>query len=53
MESNLTTNKMLEAYNNYKNKLKEIFDNIAEEYKAKAKSLWYEAGDKSSAFFLT
>ena len=43
---------MLEEYNKYKNKLEEIYDNIAESVKVRSKISWYEEGGKSSNLFL-
>ena len=42
---------MLEEYNICKNKLEEIYDNIAG-VKVRSKITWYEEGEKSSNFFL-
>ena len=42
---------MLEKYNKCKNKLEEIYDNIAG-VKVGSKILWYEEEEKSSKFFL-
>ena len=43
---------MLEESNKCKNKLEEIYDNIAEGAKVRSKISWYEDGEKSSKFFL-
>ena len=42
---------MLEESNKCKNKLEEIYDNIAEGAKVRSKISWYEDGEKSSKFF--
>ena len=38
---------MLEEYNKWKNKLEEIYDNIAEGVKVRSKISWYKEGEKS------
>ena len=47
-ESNLNINKMLEEFDKYKNKLEEIYDNIAAGVNVRRKILWYEEGEKWS-----
>ena len=46
MRSNFNNNKMLEECNKCKNKLEEIYDNIAEGIKVRSKTLWYEERQK-------
>ena len=43
-ESNLNSNKMLEKYKKCKNKLEEIYDNIAKGVKVRSETSWYEEG---------
>ena len=38
---------MLEKYNKCRNKLEEIYDNIAEGVQVRSKITWYEEGEKS------
>ena len=42
----------MEEYNNYKNELDAIYNNIATGVKIRSKCNWYELGEKSSKFFL-
>ena len=42
----------MEEYNNYKNELDAIYNNIATGVKIRNKCNWYELGEKSSKFFL-
>ena len=43
---------MVEEYIKCKNKLEEIFNNIAKDVKQRRKMLWYEEREKGSKFFL-
>ena len=45
-------NNDMEEYNNYKNELDAIYNNIATSVKIRGKCNWYELGEKSSKFFL-
>ena len=51
LESNVSSNKMLEEYNKRKNKIEEIYGNIAEGFKIRSKISWYQEGEKSSKIF--
>ena len=52
LESNLNCDINSIEYNNCKNQLDEIYDNIAEGIKVRSKRQWYEDGEKSNKFFL-
>ena len=41
---------MLEEFDKHKNKLEEIYDNIAAGVNVRRKILWYEGGEKWSIF---
>ena len=49
LDSNLNSTKMLEEPNKCKNKLEEIYDNIAERVKVRSKISCYEEGEKTKA----
>ena len=46
LESNLNSNKILEKYKKCKNKLEEIYDNIAKDVKVRIETSWYKNHQK-------